>query len=214
MIYNLMNVNATAAAQFSKYGIKYLYHMTHKKNLPSILEHGLINHYNAHSDGYNKKDIASRKVMALREEVIIPDYCLPVTSFVPFYFRIKNAMLYAIAESSIQDDIVILCYDPNLLLKEETVYTDGNAACKGTKFFSDISDLNKLDWKCLNARYWGEFPDGKRKKMAEVLVGYKVSNKYLQKICCNSYNTYSMVKKTLLHSKFKPEVEINRSLYF
>jgi len=212
MIYNLMNVNATATRQFSKYGIKYLYHMTHKKNLPSILEHGLLCHNDAHSDGYNKKDIASNEVMALREGIIDPLYNIPITSFVPFYFRIKNAMLFK--RKSIQDDIVILCYDPNLLLKEETIFTDGNATCLGTKFFNDISDLDKLNWKCLNARYWSEFTDGRREKMAEVLVGTTVGNRYLQKICCNSYSTHSDIKRSLLHSKLKPELEINKELYF
>jgi len=213
MIYDIMNLKTTGNSQFSKYGIKYLYHMTHKKNLPYILKHGLLCHEDAHDSGYNKKNIANSDVIARRERKIDPIYNQLVINYVPFYFRIKNPMLFV--KRAIQDDIVILCYDPSLLLKEETIFTDGNAASDNTKFFNDISNLNKLNWECLNARYWHDFPDGKREKMAEVLVGgTKVRNNYLQKIYCYSNSTYYEIKKKLSYSTNSLPVERNQKLFF
>jgi len=54
----------------------------------------------------------------------------------------------------------------------------------------DIVNLNRLDWNCLSDWSWCNHPDGKRTRMAEVLVPSHVSIDRLQSVICNSITTY------------------------
>ena len=70
----------------------------------------------------------------------------------------------------IQSKLAILCINKSALLFDGAVFTDGNAASRDTEFFGDCRHLDQLDWACIRAPYWNDFPDGKRKRCAEVLV--------------------------------------------
>ena len=185
------------------YDIKYIYHMTHYKNLESILENGLLSHYNdlvdEHIDNAEIND---------RRDKIEPLHDQNLHTYVPFYFNPKNPMLYV--NKDIQDDIVILALNRNLLLKNKTIFTDGNAATYRTKFYNDLEDLDELNWDCLHANYWNDFEDGKRERMAEVLVPKKVKIKHLQKIYCFDEATESYI----LDIDETLDVEVNTKLYF
>lgn len=186
-----------------EYGIKYLYHMTHYKNLESILKNGLLSHYNnfviEHIDNAEVNDRRNRRE---------PFYSKSLHTYVPFYFNPKNPMLFV--NKDIQDDIIILAFDKDLLLKDKTIFTDGNAATNRTNFYYNLADLNKLNWNCINARYWTDFEDGKREVMAEILVPNKVKIEHLRKIYCYDKVTESFV----FDLDHELNVQINTNLYF
>jgi hypothetical protein len=92
-----------------------------------------------------------------------------------------------------QDDIVILVLTRELILMQGAVFTDGNASSDHTKFANDISELDMLDWKCINGKYWNDYADGKRKKMAEVLVPNFVDVKNIEGIICNNSLTKAKI---------------------
>ena len=71
---------------------------------------------------------------------------------------------------SLQSEIVVLYVDDRVMHDRGVVFTDGNAASADTRFFSALSDLDEIDWQCLDAEYWNDFEDGKRKRCAEVLI--------------------------------------------
>jgi len=190
--------------QLDTHSIEAIYHMTHIDNVESILKNGLLSHNN----GKVSVDISDHEVNDRRANKE-PIYHKSIHSYVPFYFNPKNAMLYK--RKSIQDNIVILTYDRNLLKKEGTIFTDGNAASNGTEFYNHIKDLDSLPWSVIDAYTWYDKVDGRRRRMAEVLVPNKVKNKRLKTIICNSYSTHDKLYKIVGDSV---EIVVDHNFYF
>ncbi|WP_345231387.1 DarT ssDNA thymidine ADP-ribosyltransferase family protein [Olivibacter ginsenosidimutans] len=182
------------------FGIEYLYHMTHKSNLENILQYGLLSHNMAHSRGLTKADISDERVNRRRDRV---------HNFVPFYFNPKNPMLYK--RKSMQSEIIILCVDRNLL-QTDLKFTDGNAASSSTKFYSNIKDLEKLDWSIINSDYWSDFIDGKRIRCSEILIPNEVKTDSIKKIFCFNSKTEDYVKNKV--GSFEIAVTVNQDFYF
>jgi len=151
---------------FQEYGIKYLYHMTYISNLTSIITNGLLSHNKAYERGLIEVDISNPDVQDIRAN--LPIYERPLHEYVPLYFSPRNPMLYSRKEH--QEDIVIIGIDPQLLLETNVIFSDGNAASKGTQFYRGVQMLNQLQWNIIRAKFWCDFEDGKRIKCAEVLV--------------------------------------------
>lgn len=192
-----------------EFRIDYLYHMTHKNNLERILQTGLKSHNEARRNNLMQIDIANEDVNARRSRVD-PIHNRNLHEYVPFYFNPKNSMLFVQNE---QNNIVILAIEKRLIFDINSIFTDGNAANNSTKFFNDLCNLNQLNWSCIRAAYWNEFIDGRRKRMAEVLIYPDVPIKFIQKIYCNNYETLQFIQE--LTSKYQNiETEINRNLYF
>ncbi|PID55817.1 hypothetical protein CSB45_13990 [candidate division KSB3 bacterium] len=88
------------------------------------------------------------------------------------------------------------------------IFTDGNAAARNTHFYNAISDLDKPPWDVLNASYWNDFPDGKRKRCSEVLIYPMIHQKNIIKLHCCSRKTKQYL------SQFRVPVEISEELFF
>ena len=110
-----------------------------------------------------------------------------------------------------QDKLVILGIDPSIILDEGTIFSDGNVAANNTRFYQGVFQLGQLPWRIINARYWNDYPDGKRIKCAEVLVYPRVETEYIKKIFCYSWNQKVLCSKV---SQGAISVEINIDLYF
>jgi hypothetical protein len=178
--------------------------MTHIDNIVSILNNGLLSHANSKvSVDISNQEVNDRRA---RKE---PIYHKSIHSYVPFYINPKNAMLYC--RRDIQDDIVILAYNKDLITKSGAIFTDGNASSNATKFYRHIKDLDRLYWNVLDASSWYDKIDGKRRRMAEVLVPQKVKTNRLQTIICNSYSTYNKLCDIVNDSI---EVVVDHSFYF
>ena len=189
---------------FTKREIKAFYHMTHIDNISSIMKNGLL----AHGNRFQKQDISDHSVNDRRSKLDTV-YRKPVHSYVPFYFNPKNAMLYKRKE--IQEDIVILVFSKNLISEQGAVFTDGNASSNVTRFFNKLEDLKWLNWNCLNDRSWNNYRDGRRVRMAEVLVPNCVGVEKLDKIVCCSYKTYARLKKVVPRHI---DVDLDHKFYF
>ena len=183
--------------------IKYIYHMTHIKNLQNILKDGLLAHNNSSvTVRIDNKSVNERR--NFKE----PIYNKNVHNYVPFYFNPRNPMLYV--QKDQQEKIIILLFNKKLIFKNNSLFTDGNASVRGTKFFNKLDDLTKLNWGCLRSTFWNNYPDGKRLMMSEVLVYNKVKIKHLKKIYC--YN--SKTKKHILNIDNTLDVEVNKEIFF
>ncbi len=191
-----------------QYKVEYLYHMTSISNLSSIVEIGLLSHNQAHRL-LTLTDISDCDVQSLRSQRIINSR--PLHDYACLYFSPRNPMLYVRREQ--QKDIAILGINPYLLLDNNTIFSDGNAAAINTKFYQGASKLNQLSWNIINAPYWNEFADGKRIKCSEVLVYPKVCVKNILKIFCYSNTQFSLCYAAML-GKVNVPVEVNRGLYF
>lgn len=192
------------------YRIDYVYHMTEVSNLRNILQYGLLSHNEAHTKGFNKTDIALHDVNQRRANKK-PIHGISLHDYVPMYFNPKNPMLFRRKE--IQDNIVILAIDRRVVYQDKSIFSDGNAASDATKFYSNLSDLGRLDWKCIRNEYWDNYVDGKRIKCAETLTHPKIPMKYVKKIHCNSIQTKNIVDKIVPAEKpFR--VELTSKFFF
>lgn len=196
-------LNPINSNTLDEYNIDYVYHMTHYSNVRNVIEHDL----RAHENKYVNKNIDNDDVNNIRNKRE-PINNRKINKYVPFYFNPRNPMLYVNKE--IQEDIVILAFDRRIILKEGTLFTDGNAASSITNFYDDIEDLGQLDWDIIKSSSWTEYDDGKRKRMAEVLVRKKVSSGLIKKIYCYDRATADIIEDL----KPECEVEIGKHLYF
>ncbi|WP_236636887.1 type II toxin-antitoxin system toxin DNA ADP-ribosyl transferase DarT [Sinomicrobium soli] len=176
--------------------------MTHIKNIPHILQHGVT-----HKDSPNSNDnfvtIGDISLIDTRNTKRVsvdngdfPNLNAPTIvlgDFIPFYFGVKMPMLYVmqnggnfVRTATPAEDIVYLaCSIYDIVQSNNTIYfTDGHATDNLTTFFdgSKIKDLpSSIDWKAVKAKFWGgqDNLNLKRKKQAEFLVADDISPNYL-----------------------------------
>lgn len=158
-----------------------IYRITHYRNVPWILDHGVHCRTSPEQDpnfiNIGNKDLIDRR--ASRSVLIPPGGCL--NDYVPFYFTPHSIMLYNIHTGRVegvavkQEDIVIIVSSLEKLIecKLPFVYTDGHAFPWNTEYYDDVSSLERLDWSTILS---GDFkkrlddPDRQRRYQAECLV--------------------------------------------
>lgn len=206
-----IEVNDSSCYKFlEQYNIKYLYHITHIENLPNIIDHGLLSHYQSYDENLNITDISISAVNERRNRND-PLYNRNLHEYVPLYFNPKNPMLFV--RRSIQENIVILCIDPIIVHETEYLFTDGNAASTSTNFYNEIRDLQKLNWACINGRYWNDFIDGRRIRCAEILIYPMIVMDYLKRIICYD-NKYENIINTMIINNRNIELVVDQEYYF
>jgi hypothetical protein len=127
-----------------------LYYLTPFDNLGSILRLGIL-----------AKNLAPRKHasfanpdMQSRRRRIRPrqDLALTLNDCVPLFFAPRPPLLCEKKEQ--QSDIVYVRVDPVVLLEPGVAFSTRNAV-SAALFFTDIADLDKLNWDVLRAHDWG-----------------------------------------------------------
>ena len=159
-----------------------LYHITHLNNIPSILKNdGLLAHSTMQQQQMHYQDVANVNVQDKREHKIVP--ISPggnLHDYVPFYFAPRSPMLYAILNGGIaQEEIVYFITNTQTILEDNSnfVFTDSHAIMRLTNYYSQLEDLEKIDWSIMQSKYWQDHPDypnRKMKRQAEFLVYEKV----------------------------------------
>ena len=192
--------------------IKHIHHLTHKSNLPNILKYGIVSHNEAKSKKLNVIDIADEKVIKIRSQKRDTIHNIILNDFVPLYFNPRNPMLYV--RRNIQNDIIIICVDPNLIFLKKSIFTDGNAASKATNFYNNKSDFGKLNREIIFTTFWNDYGfSGKRIICSETLVYPKINISFFNKIYCNNKETLQYLSKLNL-SKYGIICELNNYYYF
>jgi hypothetical protein len=160
-----------------------IYHITSIRNLPNILrDGGLWCDRVVQQRNLAHVSIAHQHIKDRRTQKQVP--CGPggyVADYVPFYFAPRSPMLYVINKGGVEGyhdgQRPIL----HLVSSVETVqqaglpytFTDGHAEMDISRFFTDLQDLNKIDWEIMRTHYWSdtlEDGDRKRRRQAEFLV--------------------------------------------
>lgn len=177
-------------SSFNKHGIISLWHITHKNNIAEILSKGILSNIQAYEKA-NPTDISNSNVQRWRKN-IEPIYNRAIHDYAPLYINARNPMLYV--KRNIQNELCLIEISLLVLSDKNFIYTDGNAASKNTNFFNDVENLSQVSWDVLHAAYWNDFPDGKRKRCAEVLIYPNIEPKYIAKIHCNSIDTLQYLK--------------------
>lgn len=163
-----------------------IFHITHMRNLPSILEHnGLMSDSSAIKSGTEYLKIGYDDIKKRRIEKSIPCFDnINVGDCVPFYFGVRMPMLFVItcknkelAYKGPAREIIYLVADLKSIIRSGLTwcYTDSNAACKTAGFYNRQDGFEKLDWAAIEEDEWGDFynpndPNLKERKQAEFLV--------------------------------------------
>lgn len=194
----------------NQYGVAWLYHITHIENLNRILALGLLSNITVHNDNLVRKDISEHGVQERRNRQE-PIFKKSIHYYVPLYFTPRNPMLFV--RKNIQQNLAILLFRAeDIFCRDNVIFTDGNAASDQTNFYSSLNDLGELDWVCLRPKsYWNDFPGGKRKRCAEVLVPKMIPPQAIKAIKC--YNKLSKLKiENIVKNKIM--VEVDEKIYF
>ncbi|PFG54326.1 uncharacterized protein DUF4433 [Marinobacter sp. LV10R520-4] len=169
--------------EFKHRGVSSLWHMTHERNVPSIMRNGILPHTSPTLQAFNHVDISDPDVQRWRTRPD-PHYGRKLHDYVPLYINPRNPMLYRRKE--MQKEICLIEISLEALDGGNLLVTDGNAASYRTQFYIVPAALQYLPWDVLNSNFWTDFEDGKRKACSEVLVPNIVAPKHIAAIHCFS----------------------------
>jgi len=191
-------------------GVTSLWHITHMDNINSIFLNGVLTHFDinkSHELTYN--DISNHDVQARRERPE-PIYQRNIHSYVPLFINPKNAMLYLLQR--IHRDNLCLIEISLDVLTNRYIFTNGNAARRNSKFFSNLStQFEQIPWNDVFSKRWVEqnieyghsYPmtneDIKSHMQSEFLISPKIDSKYIKKIHCKNQATVDIVENRLKH---------------
>jgi hypothetical protein len=158
-----------------------LFRMVHHANIAHILKHGLCNRSHPQFDP-SYVDIGHPDIVGKRnaQPVGIEGYG-DLGDYVPFYFCGHTPMLlniitgkHGLMRRPQRDIVLIHCPLQRIVdARCQYFYTDGNAKVEISKVYTDLSDMDKLDWDAIGSddfRIAAHGPDRIRRKHAEFLV--------------------------------------------
>ncbi|WP_227762848.1 type II toxin-antitoxin system toxin DNA ADP-ribosyl transferase DarT [Zhaonella formicivorans] len=202
-----------------------IYHITHIDNLPSIIEKGGLF---ACSSGATDRhvNIAHRSIQDRRHifPVPLPPYGA-VHDYVPFYFAPRSPMLYSIYRGNVdgygggQHPIVYLVSTVQKV--EEAglpfVFTDGHAIMYLSNYYNNISDLCKIDWEIMRAKFWADTEDDNdkcRRRQAEFLVYKFFPWSLISGIAVYDEKIAEQVGKMLQNGEVTTKIRVKREWYY
>ena len=201
-----------------------IYHITHLRNLPSILEAGRLwsdaqrvaQSLGTVNIGHTHiKERRRRRPVATSTGGMLGDY-------VPFNFCNRSVMLYVIHAGSVEG------YDegqgPVVHLKSSVghaiasgrpwAFTDRHAELAYAKYFESIEDEGEVDWKVMPLTFWAGSDETKERRNAEFLLHDWCPFEMFEEIGVMTAEIAKEVKAMLKNSGFSPRVSVQRSWYY
>ena len=164
------------------------YHFTHIDNLDSILKHGLLATSEKESKGISHENIANMDIQSTRSQIAITSehqlvvkspflvYSFDYHEFIPFYFSQKSPMLLSLSmqKNIDQERVIYFAIDCKKMLQEKKhcFFTDQsvNRISDLPNLYTNVADLDQLDWDAINIGRFSLDEITKHFKMAEFLV--------------------------------------------
>jgi hypothetical protein len=158
-----------------------LYRMTHIRNIPHILKHG-ITHISSASKNKNYVAIGDGSLINARSDFSMPNGKM-LGEYIPFYFGPRMPMLFVMQKgfngvTPVLPEDIVYCITSVQAIEEaelDYVFTDGHAVDGFSQFYypKNIKKiLSIIDSNAINSKYWKmeNDLDLKRRKEAEFLV--------------------------------------------
>jgi len=204
-----------------------IYHITHVRNLPQIIAEGGLCCDNERqrraleSIGIAHQHIKNRR--ARRPIPVGPGGTL--ADYVPFYFAPHSPMLFAIHKGQVvgyqggQGEVVHLCTMAEDIAAAglSFVFSEGHAEMAISDFFSDLGDLDRVDWYVMRATFWNDTAadgDRKRRRQAEFLVHGFVPWARIAAIGVMNQATAGLANEALRGAAHKPEILLRPRWYY
>jgi hypothetical protein len=145
-----------------------------------------------------------------------------VADYVPFYFHPKSPMLYAIMKGRVegyhggQEPVVQMCTTAQHIAQRGLpfVFTDRHAVLPYAHQSTDLSELDRLDWRVLRTKYWSEDGDQRERRQAEFLVHRFVPLECISAIGVINAKLAKRVENELVFGAAGPRIEIRPEWYF
>lgn len=202
----------------------YIFRLTHKDNLPWILDNGL----HCRASAYHDPNFASIGIPDLIEKRSLRN--VPegpggtLSDYIPFYFTPLSMMAYNIhtgrnVQQRRNDELVILVSSLPELRKANAsfLFTDRHALLVAAKFYSDLAYLDRIDWRILQNRDFSRDNEdiGKTSRyQAEALVHRHMPIGCLLQVACWDDDQKLWVESVVRQRGSALQVAINRGWYF
>ncbi|HYP02287.1 MAG TPA: DUF4433 domain-containing protein [Pyrinomonadaceae bacterium] len=204
-----------------------IYHITHIRNLPSILEHGCLwCDTERLARGLNTVGIAHQHIKDRRARRPVPvSQRGTLADYVPFHFAPRSPMLYSIYRGNVegytegQRPVLHLVSTAEQVVRSDLpfAFTNGHAEMATSHFYEDLTDLNNVDWTIMQATYWKDTPDdGTRKwrRQAEFLVHNRFPVSLIGEIGVISSQRAEEVKQILAAAGSEIQVAVRPNWYY
>lgn len=203
-----------------------IYHITHWRNLPGIIANqGLFSCSDLKKHQVEYHDLANQDIQDRRATKRVP--CGPggyLHDYVPFYFAPRSPMLYVINRGGPrypekQDPVVHLVSTAEAVYADNrpAVFTDGHAIMALSDFYTDLADLDKVDWEVMESRQWNdtpEYPGRKCRRQAEFLVHCHFPWHLVAEIAVCTAAVADEVRAVLKNVAHKPKVAVRARWYY
>jgi hypothetical protein len=202
-----------------------IFRVTHRDNLPWILDHGLYAQSGKSLDP-NFRQIGDPDLIRKRPTRAVPiDPGGNLSDYIPFYFTPCSIFLFNILTgyrgiTQIPPEELIVFVSSLHRISEigiPFVFTDRHAYTAMAKFSSDFSGLGQIDWNILRSRdFKGDLEDlGKKERYhAEALIWKHLPVEALLEICCFSKGLQQRVQAHLVQRNLAIEATTKRDWYF
>jgi len=211
-----------------------LYHITHIRNLLSIIASGGIFCDRLREQGAVENiGIAHKHIKERRKQRSVCGFMgLHVAAggtlwdYVPFYFAPRSPMLYTINQGNVEGysegqlPIVYLVTSVGAAASAQRAFafTDGHAEIGYSQFSDKLEELEGLvDWGIMESKYWNdtaEQPDRKRKRQAEFLVYELYPWDLIHKMAVINREKAQEVEAILGSGSHRPEIIIKPDWYY
>ena len=202
-----------------------IFRITHRDNLPWILDNGLPSQSGNVLDP-NFRQIGDPDLIKKRPKRTVP--IIPggtLSDYVPFYFTPCSIMFFNILTGYRgitqfpAEEIIVLVSSLHKVseLGIPFVFTDRHAYTAMTEFSSETADLEKVDWDTLRSRDFKSNPDdlGKKERYhAEALVWKHLPVEALLGICCFTNEMQQQVQSQLDQRGLTVKAMMRRDWYF
>lgn len=203
----------------------YIFRIVHRDNLGWILDHGL-HCRSADVIDPNYVEIGNPDLISKRNNRPLPiEPGGTLSDYVPFYFTPRSPMLYNIhtGHNGIRqrrnDEIIIFVASLHRIKKlgMKFLFSDHHAYVQFAKFYSDIEQLNVIDWGILQrSDFKRDYDDlGKFDRyQAEALIYEHVPIEALSGIACVNETEVARVKKQVAAAGRELKVAAKPGWYF
>ena len=201
-----------------------IFRIAHRDNLPWILEHGFYAQSSAQRDP-NFRNIGNPDLIEKRMTRVVdvgPRGTL--SDYIPFYFTPFSIMMFNIhtgynVQQIPNEEILIFVSSLRRIseLRIPFVFTDQHAYTMMANYYTDIHDLNAIDWDLLNRKDFKHDPDDPGKKeryQAEALVWKHLPLDALSGICSYTAQVDDWIKSQLAQRGLNVRTIIRRDWYF
>lgn len=201
-----------------------IFRITHRDNVPWILDHGL-HAANGNALDPNFRNIGNPDLIGKRAyRVVTVGPGGTLSDYIPFYFTPFSIMMLNIhtgynVRQVPNEEIVILVSSLRRTSELEIpfVFTDQHAYPVAASYFTDLNDLQHVDWALLNRRDFKHDPDDPGKKeryQAEALIWRHLPVHGLLGICSYSEAVDAGIKAELAKRKIEMQTTVRRGWYF